>query len=285
MTWNKTQLVEHLRNIGISNGCLLHLKVSLKSIGAIEGGANTLIDALLEVVGQAGTIVANGFISSYNLPLSKSHAKIISTQLSPSYAGALANAMIAYPSMERSHHPIQKFVAIGAQAKELMEAHSSESGAYDVLDVLIDKGALNLTIGDKLNIGGTAHVSLIKSGLKKTIKPMGVNYKDDVGNINLFKVNWVGGCNKGFIKFNDHYKAAGIVLEGKIGYAPAFLTRMSNTLKIESEIINRDPSFFFCDDPTCKDCQLRWQHSQGTWLGVKYHSAIKIIKSKIGIHI
>jgi aminoglycoside N3'-acetyltransferase len=285
MAWNKTQLVEHLKNIGISYGCLLHLKVSLKSIGEIEGGANALIEALIEVVGQAGTIVSNGFICSYTLPLSKRHSKIISNQLSPSYAGALANAMISHPKMERSHHPIQKFVAIGAQAKELMEAHTPESGAYDVLNDLIDKGALNLTIGDKLNIGGTAHVSIIKTGLKKVMIPMGVNYKDASGNIILFNVNWIGGCTKGFIKFNPHFKAAGIVLEGKIGNAPAFLTRMRDTLKIESEIINRDPSFFFCDDPTCKDCRLRWEHSQGTWLGVKYHSAMKIIKSKIGIHI
>jgi aminoglycoside N3'-acetyltransferase len=53
----KEDLVKDIRALGVKEGDLLHLKVSMKSIGDVEGGAKTLLDALLEVVGKEGTLI------------------------------------------------------------------------------------------------------------------------------------------------------------------------------------------------------------------------------------
>jgi aminoglycoside 3-N-acetyltransferase len=283
MAWTKSQLIDDLKSFEIPAGSILHLKVSLRSIGPIEGGANTLIESLLEVVGPSGTLVADAFIPCYPVPLSKVHQQIISNPLSPSYAGAMANAMIKYPGMVRSKHPIQKYLAIGARAHELMDAHTPQSGAYDVFADLIEKDAINITIGDKVNMGATAHVPVINMGYKKKLTSHGIHYRDEEGTIRLFMVNWYGGCTRGFPKFNAHYLSKGIVKKGKLGHAPTFLTHMRETAQVEAEILKHDPAFFFCDDPTCKDCRLRWEHSTGSWLGVKYRSAVVILKNIFGI--
>jgi len=278
--WTKEDLVSDLKKGGIPIGALLHLKVSLRAIGKIEGGARTLLDALLETVGPQGTLVIDSFVTSYPLPLSKDHGRHISTAMSPSYAGALANVMIEHPQMVRSKHPIQRFTAIGKLAHELMDNHTPESGGYDVLERMTKMGALNLSVGRHTIGVGTTHVAIEKSGLTKKNPPRGVNYMDDEGNIRLFKVNWNGGCGRGFPKFIPLYEKAGCLRWIKVGNADAALTDMAGTLAVEMEKLQEDPSFFFCDDPTCKDCRLRWEHSTGNFLQVKFYSLLQMIKSK-----
>lgn len=281
MVYTKHQIVQDLLTSGVKQGILLHVKVSMRSIGSIKGGSNTLIEALLEAVGPEGTIISDGFIESYPLPLSIKNSRKISTRTSPSYAGAFANAMIKHPGMHRSRHPIQRFVAVGAKAQSLMESHTPDSEGYWIMEKLASMGAYNLNIGENIHGVGTTHVAIEKTGLKKRIPPRGVNYVDASGNITLFKVNWNGGCAKGFIKFVALYKNAGLIRFGKVGNSGTLLTKMEDTLNLELSVLKDNPAFFFCDDPTCKDCRLRWQHSTGCWLKVKFYSAVTIIRNKL----
>lgn len=281
MNIGKKELIHDLKKAGIPEGALLHLKVSLKAIGKVEGGPNTLLDALIETLGPEGTLVIDSFITSYPLPLCEEHAKIISTKASPSYAGALANAMIQYPGSVRSQHPIQRFTAIGKLANELMDNHTPESGGYDVLERMAEMDALNLTIGRNTVGVGTTHVAIEKMGFVKKGSKMGLNYKASNGKIQTFKVNWNGGCGRGFPKFLPLYEQAGYLKWVKIGNADAVVTSMKGTLEVELQKLKRDSSYYFCDDPTCKDCQLNWEHSKGNLIKVKFHSLIAIIKNKL----
>ena len=56
---HKLNLIRDLEDIGVHSGDTLNVKASLRSIGEIQGGANTLIEALMEVVGEKGTIVTD----------------------------------------------------------------------------------------------------------------------------------------------------------------------------------------------------------------------------------
>jgi aminoglycoside N3'-acetyltransferase len=282
MAFTKEQLMEDLRTAGVMPGSLLHIKVSMRSVGHVDGGADTLLNAVLDVLGPEGTLVADAFVDSYPLPLSKENQQKVSTLTTPSYAGVFANAMIRHPQMKRSRHPIQRFVAIGARAKELMTAHTPDKNGYRVMEELARLGAFNLNIGARVVGVGTTHVAVEKTGLKKRIVPRGRNYLDDNGEIRLFNVNWNGGCAKGFVKFVPLYEKAGLIKHGKVGNAGTLLTKMAETLKLEQMVLQNDPAFFFCDDRTCKDCRLRWEHSTGNWLSVKFFSALTILKQKTG---
>lgn len=278
---NREDLVRDLRELGVKKGDLLNLKVSLKSIGWIEGGANMLVEALLEAIGETGTIVADAFINVYPLPLSKENAKKISDQKSPSYAGALANAMLKHPKMFRSSHPVQKFVAIGAEAEELMGNHTPDSYAYDVLRVMAEKGGKNLKIGkDSKVVGvGTTHVAIGLLGFKQKRKPLGTNYRNKKGEIVTFKLNWPGGCSEGFNNFLPLYKEGGSILaEGKIGNAETKTTSMKRTLEIEMEKLSEDPTFFFCKNPACVGCRLTWEFSSGNIFSVNFHRLLNKFK-------
>ena len=85
------QLVDQLKSLSIKEGDILHVKVSAKSLGPVEGGVQTLLDALLAVVGSSGTLVVDAFLKPFFLPMSDSEAKMISDVDSPTYTGVFNN--------------------------------------------------------------------------------------------------------------------------------------------------------------------------------------------------
>lgn len=53
---NKTELIEELKKIGLEEGMEIEVHSSLSSFGNIEGGAETVIEALMECVTKQGSI-------------------------------------------------------------------------------------------------------------------------------------------------------------------------------------------------------------------------------------
>lgn len=53
---NKNELIGEFKRIGITEGMELEVHSSLSSFGYIEGGAETVIEALIECVGESGSI-------------------------------------------------------------------------------------------------------------------------------------------------------------------------------------------------------------------------------------
>jgi aminoglycoside 3-N-acetyltransferase len=54
---SKTEIVAGLHRLGIAHGSLLEVHASLRSVGQVDGGADTVIEALMETVGEQGAIV------------------------------------------------------------------------------------------------------------------------------------------------------------------------------------------------------------------------------------
>jgi aminoglycoside 3-N-acetyltransferase len=66
---NQTELIDGLRGLGVKSGMALEVHSSLSSFGHIDGGADTLIKALMEAVGSGGAIVMPSFAISAQMPL------------------------------------------------------------------------------------------------------------------------------------------------------------------------------------------------------------------------
>jgi aminoglycoside N3'-acetyltransferase len=270
-----SQLRDQFVALGARPGDLLAVQASMRSIGPVRGGADAALEALLEAIGPEGTLVALAFVESFPLPLSAEHAGRVVTERTPSYAGALANAMIRHPRMHRSRHPIQKFVAIGRLAERLMREHTPESGGYDVLLRMTKMGGRHLKLGANRKIPGvgTGHIAQNLLGFRQRLGRRGVMYRDRDGEERLFEANWAGGCSRGFSNFLPLYEKHGaIVARGRIGAAEAMITEMEKTLEAELEVLSREPRFFMCDNPWCYSCRASWEFSKKTprWFLLKY---------------
>jgi aminoglycoside N3'-acetyltransferase len=270
----KADLVRDLRALGVRPGDLINAKVSLKSIGHIDGGADTLLEALLETVGPKGTVVTDSFLDVYPLPLSRENAARLADRSTPSYAGALANALVRHPRAFRSSHPVQKFAAVGAQAEELTAAHGPHSYAYDVLRVMAERGGRNVKIGSEAKtVGvGTTHVAIGLLRFRQKRPRAGRAYAEN-GRVVTFERNWAGACARGFVNFMPHYRrTGGILSEGRVGRGEAKITDMKRTLEVELELLRNDPRMFMCDDPACVECRLSWEFSTGSFPGVVWEN-------------
>lgn len=53
----KEEIVQKLREVGLDKGDAVMAHTSLKRMGYVCGGAQTVIEALMEVVGKDGTIM------------------------------------------------------------------------------------------------------------------------------------------------------------------------------------------------------------------------------------
>ena len=262
-----SRIVQDLNTLGLKKGDLVNVKASLKSIGFVEGGIKTLLDALLEVVGEEGTIVTESFVKTFS---SKSEARnnIVSSK-TPSYAGALANEILKHPKVFRSTHPVQKFAAIGKNAESLMKNHTVNSRPYDVLREMIFSGGKNIRIGglDKVVGVGTTHVAVDFLKLQQKRNPTYVYFKQN-DSLHCFKPDWVNGCEKLFNNLIEIFdKKNAILSRGKVGNADSMLTEMKQTYDIEIDLITNNLDNFKCGDPSCVYCNVGWKHTPTKLVG------------------
>lgn len=65
----QVKIVANLETLGLRPGMAVEVHSSLSSLGFVEGGASTVIKALMEVVGQDGAIVMSAYTVTPLLPL------------------------------------------------------------------------------------------------------------------------------------------------------------------------------------------------------------------------
>ena len=71
MTVTRQDITDGLRALGLVEGDAVEVHSSLSSFGQVDGGAATVVDALMEVVGEAGTLVMSAYPLSRPLPLTE----------------------------------------------------------------------------------------------------------------------------------------------------------------------------------------------------------------------
>ncbi len=128
---NLTEIINDLKSIGIKQGDIILLHSSLKSIGYVEKGPNTVINAILKVIGSKGTLA----VPTY--PLKGSMYKtctmenyIFDYKRSPTSLGAIPSAFLKLKGIYRSIHPTHSISAIGKFAKDITEKHHIGNMTY-----------------------------------------------------------------------------------------------------------------------------------------------------------
>src|SRR5688500_10428768 len=104
---DRTGITEDLHRLGLAVGDALVVHSSLRSIGPVEGGAEAVVAALLDVVGERGLLVAPTF--TYR-------GERFDPLTEPGLTGRIAEAVRSWPGALRSWHPTHSVAAIGLGA-------------------------------------------------------------------------------------------------------------------------------------------------------------------------
>ncbi|KAE9371828.1 aminoglycoside acetyltransferase [Stipitochalara longipes BDJ] len=132
-------LANQFRELGVNHGDTLLVHSSLSSLGWVNGGAEAVVLALLDVLGDKGTLVVPTHSSDNSDPAHWQHPPvpeewkpIIRETMLPysprttrtALMGVIAETVRTWPGAIRSAHPQTSFAAVGLKAEPLMADHA-----------------------------------------------------------------------------------------------------------------------------------------------------------------
>jgi len=139
----RAALTAQLGRLGVRPGDVVMTHASLRRVGAVEGGAEGLIDAQRAAVGPTGTLLmVLGAVEG--VPFDP-----LTTPVDIADMGVLAEVFRTYPGVRVNDHPADRFAAIGPAADHLLwptPLHDYH-GPGSVLARLVEVGGKVLRLG------------------------------------------------------------------------------------------------------------------------------------------
>lgn len=128
----EAMIVTVLQQNGIKTGDTIMVHSSLSKIGYVEGGAGTLINALLQAIGTEGTLMMPAFPAvGYNYDYLKTNP-VFDVKQTPSKMGIVTETFRKHHNVLRSLHPTDSVSAIGKQALYLVKDHFAQLTPYNI---------------------------------------------------------------------------------------------------------------------------------------------------------
>jgi aminoglycoside 3-N-acetyltransferase len=115
----RQRIAQDLRAVGIKPGGVLLVHSSLKSLGPVPGGAETVVQGLLEALGPDGTLLMPALSYARVTP----EQPLFDVRLTLSNVGAIPEYFRTRPGTLRSVHPTHSVCGVGRLAAALLDRH------------------------------------------------------------------------------------------------------------------------------------------------------------------
>jgi len=142
MTVNFDELISNFKKLGVVKGDVLLVHSSYKSFGGVEGGPQTVINALKSILTEDGTLIVPTF--NYDFCQGKSY----DVKTTPSKMGIITEIVRADPNSKRTLDPVFSFAILGKHRDYLTNLENDHSfGANSVFEKLRELDAKIMIIG------------------------------------------------------------------------------------------------------------------------------------------
>ena len=175
----KNDLIQQFKAVGIASGDSLLVHASLSKIGFVENGPQTVVEALLEVVGQEGNLLMpNSPNTSFQLDYIRD-LMVFDVLNDRSGLGAISEFFRKLPHAVRSAHPTEPVSCVGSDAEWFTADHFGELTPYtskSPFAKLSQKGGKILYLGVTLDNAGT-NLHTLEDAVSHFIYPV---YSDEL---------------------------------------------------------------------------------------------------------
>jgi aminoglycoside 3-N-acetyltransferase len=246
---DKPAIARGLRKLGLKAGDIVMVHSSLSSLGHVEGGALTVIEALLEVLAPTGTLL----VPTFGGPPPFDAAN------TPSGLGAITEAFRKMPGVVRSLHPTHAVSAIGARAEEMLRDHIASptaAGRETPYGRLIELGGKILFIGVDNDRSTTIH-TLEEYVEAPYLSDREATYLDENGQEQTKKLRLFPGPHRDFIGLGPLFRCEGVEATERIGNAVCRLIDARRMHDVVLAAFRDDPALVLCDNPNCADCVMQ----------------------------
>lgn len=156
--YNKQQLKDQLESMGLKGDETILIHSSMKAIGAVDGGADTVLDAWMEYFKDGLLLLPTHTWKTVN-----ADNPVYNPYTTPSCVGLLTNMFMKRDGVIRSLHPTHSMSGYGKNAAEYLAGEEynntpcTPGGCYDRLK----------EVGGKVLLVGVGHERLIYIVLKR----------------------------------------------------------------------------------------------------------------------
>jgi aminoglycoside 3-N-acetyltransferase len=251
--YTRQDIVRDIMGIGIKPMDTLLVHSSMKAIGEVDGGADTVLDAFMEYM-KDGLLI----FPTHTWDRMSDKYRVFHVATEPSCVGLLTNLFLKREGVIRSWHPTHSVAAYGKDAKdyvsgeEFSDTPCSRTGCWGKL---YDRRAKILFLG---------------CSPKKNTYLHGVEERNQIENrlteyYNLYQImtpegelidrpmrghhNPIGDISQNYDKMMAPFLHHGIAKEGQIGDAKCYLCDAAGMAELTSSYLQRDPDLFLTGDP------------------------------------
>ena len=246
---NKIFTVEDLKqdlfNAGIRAGDTLLVHSSMKKIGNVEGRADGVFAALIDVISDDGLLIFPTFSDHFVTDQDPD----FNVKTSPAWTGILPELFRQRPDVVRSVHPFHSLTVRGRDAGEFTAGHDRFETAFDKASPwgrLLERDAKVLLIGVGLTSATFLHPVEQWCGVPVLSREPVLRYiVDDSGRRTPRTIYWHAGAHSEmYDRAESILLEAGAMKKCRFGAAESFLMNCRKTLQVMEPILKADPDFF-----------------------------------------
>lgn len=273
----KDDIVSALQRSGLSEGDTVLVHSSLTAFGSIEGGAKTVVEAFLEVIGNDGTLMAPAFTAPYMYfegehwklrrfrPFNRKNLGLITT-------GTLPKVMLGDFGAVRSAHATHSWAAIGKNAEAYTSVHGmldAPCGPGNPMEKALENGAKLMFFGCGVSSNTFLHYleteadsSFVANAIVKIEREDGkltteLIRKQMPGCRDFYYFTKPEGC-----KFYDRAVERGMkITKETLGVGDIYTMDLRELYTVGTELFKEDPDVTLCDRPQCLFCK-KYRHKQ-----------------------
>jgi aminoglycoside 3-N-acetyltransferase len=251
--YSQNDIVNDLLQLGIEPSRPLLVHSSMKAIGDVDGGAETVLNALISVM-DGGLLV----LPTHSWASMFRDNAVFDPAVEPSCAGILTELFRARPGVVRSLHPTHSVAALGPGAQKFVageEHHRTPCPRNGVMGKLVDMDGRILFLGCPLTkntlIHGVEEWANIPDRVRTRTDPMRIRLPDgseqdcpmhchDIKN---------GDISLNYGKLLGPFLTLNACIEGTVGDARTMLCHAQKMVEITNRFLDKDKDLFGNAEP------------------------------------
>ncbi len=261
-TVTQADILTGLRKVGLSEGEVVLVHSSLSAFGWVEGGADTVIEALLEAVGETGTVVVPTFTwgpfheaEGVTLDLRRTSCK--------DEVGIIPETFRLREEARRSTHICHSVAAIGPHTEAVMGEGVSSFGEGSTFHALYELDAWCLLLGVEFTSCTELHA--VEEYMRVPYRshrdfPESTVILEDGREVPSKSIEFLreNGYRNDFAKMRAVFEEHGILRTTEVGDALVTNARIRDIFDVTVERMKEDIGFLLN-----KESRERLTHSEG----------------------
>lgn len=239
----QARIVAGLSELGIVAGDVLFAHSSLSAFGFVVGGADTVVDALLEAVGPAGTLVLPTFTWGAFHAATNVRFDLAGT---PCETGRIPETFRRRKGVLRSTHICHSVAALGPSAEYVLGEGMSSFGGGSAFDRLYRLNSWSLMLGVSFNSCTALHCAeeleqvpyRAHRDFRQSVVVYGDGRTEPSRSVEFLRQD---GSSNDFAKMGDVLAREGVTTACMIGEARCVNARIKDVIDVARRMLRRDP--------------------------------------------